>query len=368
MGSAGGRNASRVSEHVARAGDGPLYYFFSGKGGVGKTTLAAATAVHLARSGLKVLISSTDPAHSLSDVFDRPIGHRGCCIEPGLHALEIDSTARWSEVTGPGVAVDGTGVPNPGAAGVSGGGTAAHGNRLQRALADLVKMAGDAPGVDEFVSLEILLETMASRAYDTVIFDTAPTGHALRLLQLPEMLDGWIGKILTLRSHLSRFGRAFRKILPGAQLHRQGGADGPDFASGLHTARGQITEARDLLTDAQRTLFALVTIPEAMSTLETTRTIRQLGDHSIPLGVVIVNQVQPESQSCPHCRRRRAIHETELAGLRATLEKNGVPLRTMESKPYVIRSTAALARLGRELWSLDGQGGDDESSFGAEAP
>jgi arsenite-transporting ATPase len=341
---------------------GPLYYFFSGKGGVGKTTLAAATGVYLARRGMRVLISSTDPAHSLSDVFDRQIGHKGCVLEPNLQALEVDSTARWAETTsmmggreagrGRGRQAGGVGE---GAAGSKGGSRA---GRWERALGEVVKMAGDAPGVDEFVSLEILLETMESRAFDTVIFDTAPTGHALRLLQLPEMLDGWIGKLLALKGHLSRVGRVLKRIMPGAGSTGEG--EPVDLSTGLTTVQGRISEARRLLTDEERTLFALVTIPEAMSVLETTRTIQQLGDHSIPLGVVIVNQVQPHSESCPHCRARRAIHEKELVALEETC--TDVPLRLVESKPRVIRGNDELAELGEELWEKGGDGPRETTS------
>ena len=183
-----------MTEHISPHGDGtqlPLYHFFSGKGGVGKTTLAAATAVHLARSGLSVLITSTDPAHSLSDVFDREIGHHGAVIEQGLRALEVDSTARWQEAT---VEIENAGGPRR------------KRGRVERALTDAARMLGDAPGVDEFISLEILLETMATDAFDAVVFDTAPTGHALRLLLLPEMLDGWLGRILSVGRHLNRIG------------------------------------------------------------------------------------------------------------------------------------------------------------------
>lgn len=307
---------------------GPLFHFFSGKGGVGKTTLAAATAVHLARSGLKVLITSTDPAHSLSDVFDRDIGHSGAHIEQNLHALEVDSSARWAEATV--VPGDPTGEQR-------------RRGRVERALTDAMKMLGEAPGVDEFISLELLLETMSSDAYDTVVFDTAPTGHTLRLLLLPEMLDGWLGRILSVRKQLSRMGSMFKRLLPG----RTDGED-QDLGANLLDARERIVLARDLITDTERTLFALVTIPEAMSVLETSRTMDQLGEHGIPVGVVIGNQVQPDSDTCDHCRLRRTIHAREIEHLERVCAE--VPLRLVESKPYVIRGPDALAELGRELW------------------
>ncbi len=316
------------SEQPAPATTGPLFHFFSGKGGVGKTTLAAATAVHLARSGLRVLITSTDPAHSLSDVFDQDIGHRGARIEENLHALEVDSSKRWNEaMVAPGDQQE----------------AQRKRGRVERALSDAMKMLGDAPGVDEFISLELLLETMSSDAYDTVVFDTAPTGHTLRLLLLPEMLDGWIGRMLSVRTQISRVGNVIKRLMPG-----QSDGSAPDLGANLSDARDRIVRARDLITDTERTLFALVTIPEAMSVLETSRTMEQLGDHGIPVGVVIGNQVQPDSDTCEHCQLRRSIHEREVQELERVCAE--VPLRLVESKPYVIRGPDALAKLGKELW------------------
>ncbi len=318
---------SKQQPTAAATDSGPLFHFFSGKGGVGKTTLAAATAVHLARSGLKVLITSTDPAHSLSDVFDQDIGHTGAHIEENLHALEVDSSARWAEATvAPGDQQD----------------AQRKRGRVERALTDAMKMLGDAPGVDEFISMELLLETMSSDAYDTVVFDTAPTGHTLRLLLLPEMLDGWLGRMLSVRKQLSKVGSVIKRLMPG------GDQDAPDLGANLMDARERIVKARDLITDTERTLFALVTIPEAMSVLETSRTVEQLGEHGIPVGVIIGNQIQPDSKDCDHCHLRRTIHERELVHLEKVCGE--VPLRLVESKPYVIRGNDALAELGRELW------------------
>lgn len=316
----------------------PLYYFFSGKGGVGKTTLASATAVHLARSGMKVLISSTDPAHSLSDVFDRKIGHKGVEIEKNLYALETDSSVRWREAAG------GSGSMDPSEPGRARDG---RGSGKRRIFSELMEALGEAPGVDEFVSLEILLETINSPDFDTVIFDTAPTGHALRLLLLPEMLDGWVGKLLVLKEGLGKVSRAVKKFFGGE------GSPG-DIGDGLMEARKMIKEAGRVLTDGERTLFALVTIPEAMSVLESGRTMNQLKLHGIPLGVVLVNGVQPRSDCCGFCNARHEIHQKELNRIREIA--GDVPLRIIETKPEVIRGVDALALLGASLWGGVGSG------------
>lgn len=300
------------------------YHFFSGKGGVGKTTLAAATAVHLARLGKRVLITSTDPAHSLSDVFDLSIGHKGVDVEHNLRALEIDSSVRWAEATDL--------AARPGRR-----------SRVERVLGEAMKSLGEAPGVDEFISLELLLECMSSDAFDVVVFDTAPTGHTLRLLFLPNMLDGWIGRMISLRRYFSRIGRAFRKLLP-----RPGSDQPADLTDNLQQARERIGLARQLITDPLRTHFSLVTIPEAMSTLETQRTLEQLTQHGIQVGLVVANQIQPMSDTCEHCRLRHAIHQKELIRLEEVVGK--VDLCRILSKSRIIRGAGALSELGREIW------------------
>ena len=134
------------------------------------------------------------------------------------------------------------------------------------------------------------------------------------------------------------------KLLPRGERGRA-----PDVGQELRSARERIGRVRELITDSGRTLFALVTIPEAMSVLETERTMRQLADQSIPVSVVFANQVQPPSDDCRHCRLRHQIHQREISRLTELVD--GVPLRLVESKPSVIRGPEALAELGRELWS-----------------
>ena len=311
---------------------GPRYYFFSGKGGVGKTTLAAAKAVSLARSGLRVMITSTDPAHSLSDVFDRQIGDEGVMIEDRLFALEVDSSARWAAAT------SGLGTENT---------SRLRGGRFQRAMGDAVRMLGDAPGVDEFMSLELLIETMSADKFDAVVFDTAPTGHTLRLMLLPRMLDGWVGKLLAVRGTMAKIGRVFRKLLP-----KDDRRDSSDLDGDLQTVRARVADVRALITDPERTCFALVTIPEALSVFETQRTLQQLGEHGIQVSKVFANQVQPASEDCAHCKLRRQIHQRELERLKALL--GSVELSQVESKSIVIRGPQALAELGQEIWAAKG--------------
>ncbi|MBN2496927.1 MAG: ArsA family ATPase [Deltaproteobacteria bacterium] len=317
-------------EPAALIGGPGRFAFFSGKGGVGKTTLAAASAVYLARRGKRVLITSTDPAHSLSDVFEREIGHQGAWLEPGLQAVEIDPALHWAEAT--------ASEPLPD--------TGRRAGRVQRTMMEAVRSMGEAPGVDEYVSLELMLDLMSSDEYDMVVFDTAPTGHTLRLLMLPGMLDGWIGRLLSLRDHFARIGRALRKLLP------RGEADEAGMEQNLRSARDRVAQARALLTDADRTLFCLVSIPEAMSVLETARTLTFLREHGVPVGLVVANQIQPDSDLCVYCRQRRAVHLRELERLRQLVGQ--APFRVVPARARDIRGCDALAGLGEELWCAAG--------------
>jgi len=293
---------------------------FSGKGGVGKTTLAAATAVRLASLGSRVLAISTDPAHSLSDAFDFPLGPRPRAVMPGLDAMEVDAKGLFSD------ALEEEGTDDE-----------------RSSVADLLKLVSETPGVDEFGAIEVLLRSIEDPHHDVVILDTAPTGHTLRLLMLPELMDSWSGKIREMRVRLARAGRFLRRLFPGGR-----GPDSEELGRGLEGGRQRMGSLRTLLTDPDRAQIVLVTIPEAMSVLETMRTLQLLSGHGMPVGTIVVNQMQPPSDECPHCRRRREIHLGELAQMKELAGE--VPVRVLETFPWVVRGPLALRDLGERLW------------------
>jgi arsenite-transporting ATPase len=296
---------------------------FSGKGGVGKTSLAAATAVRLASMGTSVLIMSTDPAHSLSDAFGVPLGPRPFRLMRELDAMEVDARGMFD------AAVDQ--MQGPDAGKVS-------------SIGDLMRLVSQTPGVDEFGAIEVLMETMERAQHDVVILDTAPTGHTLRLLMLPDLLDSWMGKLLEMRARIARLGKLVRRVLPGGAP-----PDAEELGRDLEGGRKRIGSLRQVLADPDRSQIILVTIPEAMSVLETTRTLEMLQAHDLPVATVVVNQLQPESEACLHCARRRQIHLGELARMRTIA--GAVPVRVVESLPWEIRGVPALKKLGEILWS-----------------
>ncbi|MBK6848091.1 MAG: ArsA family ATPase [Proteobacteria bacterium] len=298
---------------------------FSGKGGVGKTTLAGATAVHLARSGRRVLAVSTDPAHSLADVFDQPLGADARAVAPNLEALEIDATAFF------GAAAAGASDPEPSTA--------------ARGLARVLALASQGPGVDELAAIQILMQALETTDHDVVVVDTAPTGHTLRLLMLPELLEGWMGTLLDLQHQFGRAGRLLRRWLPR-------GATAPStrdaLERGLHGGRERLAHLRDHLADPQQAAVMLVTIPEALSVLETLRTLHTMQQLRVGVGGMIVNQLQPSSPSCEHCQRRHEIHARELQRLRDAV--GTLPLHLVPSLETEVRGLEALGALAAQLW------------------
>jgi arsenite-transporting ATPase len=302
----------------------PRVIFFSGKGGVGKTTLAGTAAVWLAATGQSVLVASTDPAHSLSDLFDVPIGGAGVVISTGLEAVEIDAPATIDSL------IEGIG------GGPLGAGAAA--------ATDLLKLASNAPGVDEIVSLDMLLRLIETPMHDALVLDTAPTGHTLRLLALPELMDRYFGRLMKWRRQISRIGKHFRRIFRADET-----VDTEELGEHLAGAQGRMQMLGELLRDPHRCLLVLVTIPEAMSVLETMRTMEFLGGQGMPVAAVAVNMLQSEQQGCAFCHSRRRSQMVHLDRLRTLV--GSTPIVVVESEVEEPRGTAVLACLAEKVWS-----------------
>jgi arsenite-transporting ATPase len=156
-----------------------------------------------------------------------------------------------------------------------------------------------------------------------------------------------MGKLLEMKARLSKVGRLFKRLLPGDASS----ASEEDLGKSLEGGRQRIGSLRDVLSDPDRSQIFLVTIPEAMSVFETQRTLEMLASASMPVASVIVNQLQPDSGDCLHCKRRRNIHLAELEHMRSVA--GGVPLRVVESLPWEIRGLDALQRLGELVWEQD---------------
>ncbi len=261
--------------------DETRFTFFGGKGGVGKTSLSAATALQLSEKG-RVLIISTDPAHSLSDAFGTEIDGE-TEIREDLHALEIDPDE------------------------------AAEQYREEMAVEDMpeamqgMDMLKKTPGVDEMAAFNQFMKYMRSGEYDFIVFDTAPTGHTLNLLQLPEVMDSMVGKFLKLRMRMSDAIDMVKGFF---------GSDGEEDEQDpglerLKEMKKRIEEARELLA-SDRTSFNFVLIPEKMSILETDRAIEAVDDFDIPVGTLYMNKVLPRNDECEFCSARFSIQQQNI--------------------------------------------------------
>ena len=166
--------------------DNTTFIFVGGKGGVGKTSVSSATALWLAEQGKKTLIVSTDPAHSLADSLEVPIGSYPREIKTNLFAVEIDPDEAMAQKQ---AQLESQKAANPESAG---------GLLGMDFLSDQLDMASSSPGADEAAAFEMFMGVMNSDEFDVVVFDTAPTGHTLRLLSFPEVMDSWVGKIMML--------------------------------------------------------------------------------------------------------------------------------------------------------------------------
>ncbi len=292
------------------------FVFIGGKGGVGKTTISAATALWTAQEGKKTLIISTDPAHSLSDSFERNIGHEPTPIKENLYAVEIDPEVAMQEYQ---AKMKEQAALNPGMG--------------MDMLQDQMEMAAMSPGIDEAAAFDKFLQYMTTDEYDIVIFDTAPTGHTLRFLSFPEMMDSWVGKMIKIRRQIGSMAKMFKNILPF-----MGDEEEEDRAlEDMEATKRKIREARAVMADPDRTSFKMVVIPEEMSIYESERAMEALKKYNIYSDGVIVNQILPEETDCEFCASRRKLQQERLKQIH---EKFGdqliaeVPLLNREVKGF----------------------------------
>jgi len=268
------------------------WIFVGGKGGVGKTTTSCSLAIQLAKVRRSVLLISTDPAHNLSDAFSQKFGKEARLIDgfTNLSAMEIDPNGSIQELL----------------AGQTEEGDAAAGG-LGGMMQDL---AFAIPGIDEAMSFAEVLKQVKSLSYETIIFDTAPTGHTLRFLQFPTVLEKALAKISQLSS---QFGPMLNGIL-GSSGSLPNGASLPEMMEKLESLRETISEVNTQFKDDALTTFVCVCIPEFLSLYETERMIQELASYHIDTHCIVVNQLLfPKAGSdCEQCNARRKMQKKYL--------------------------------------------------------
>jgi arsenite/tail-anchored protein-transporting ATPase len=244
---------------------------FTGKGGVGKTTTAAATAVFAAARGSKTLVLSTDPAHSLADAYDVELGPEPTEIDTGLYGQQIDTQrafeTSWRDV--------------------------------QHYLRDILEQGGVdpleaeeltvLPGAEEVLALLELRAQVAGGHWDTVVVDCAPTGETLRLLALPEALRWWMQRMFPPERRVLRTLRPVLSHLAGLPFP-------PDAVFGaVERLSNELAQVRDLLVDPATTSVRLVLTPESVVVAEARRTLTSLSLYGYRVDGVVANRVFPSA-------------------------------------------------------------------------
>ena len=313
---------------------------FGGKGGVGKTTTSCATAVWLADAGLRVRLVSSDPAHSTSDSLDVTLGPAPTEVEgvPGLYGLEMDPEAKLSNLL-PKV---GEAMNNMGSGGMGGLGglsmmldpTAKE--EMEEMKSDIKTADMILPGLDEALAFDELLKHMENPTWDVVVFDTAPTGHTLRFLSLPELIEAWSGRLL----RMMRVSGGLRSMLFGRK-------ESDAMKEELERFRRRVLHVRRVLSDPATSAFTLVTIPERMGVNETLRAHASLEEYKLPIGGCLVNRITPEFDH-PFLRQRRQQELERIAELEATLE--GVNVGRLDLSDHEIVGVEALRTVGKTLY------------------
>lgn len=324
--------------------EGRSLVFVGGKGGVGKSTTAGALALRMTEAGRRVLLVSTDPAHSLGDLFDTPIGDREREIVRGLHAVEIDPEREVERYLA-GVKQTMRSFVQP---------------SMYPEIERQMELTRHSPGAEEAALMDrvaVLMEDGRGR-YDRVIFDTAPTGHTLRLLALPEIMAAWTDGLLRSRERSDAWGHALRRLRreerSGDELSwfddaREGTGDerSDRIREVLLARRRSFARARRLLLDPEVTAFVLVLVPEKLPILESEKALETLRRHGVPVAGMVVNRVLPEGPLGDFLESRRAQEAEYLALVDrrfGDLPRVRVPLLSRD-----VQGLASLREVGRYL-------------------
>ena len=289
--------------------------FFGGKGGVGKTTVSAATALALANQGRSVLLVSTDPAHNLGHLFERDIGAEPVRLTAGLDGLELDPEQvvekHLQEVSGALHQL----MP-----------VARHGEIDRH-----INLSRDAPGMQEAAILEktaMVIEDGMER-YRHIIFDTAPSGHTARLMALPEMMSAWTEGLIKRRDKADRLAGFVRDLGRDSSVEDKvfgGGGDGDTPQASkesrirqiLLRRRQRFTLMRERLTAPDLTSFIIVLAAERLPVLETIELHQRLTQAGVNIAALVVNKRVPPAGGDFIAERRRQ-EERHLATLHKAL-------------------------------------------------
>jgi arsenite-transporting ATPase len=302
----------------------PRTILYTGKGGVGKTSVAAATARRCAAAGLRTVIVSTDPAHSLSDSLDAELGGTPAKIGDNLWGQEVQAQdemeRHWEAVQdwmGEMLAEQG----------------------IDRITADELTVP---PGMDELFSLLQIKDHHQSGEFDAVVVDCAPTGETLRLLSFPDVASWWLEKVFPIERRLMAAARPFARTLLDVKLPPERVFDDVErLVSNLVSMNG-------ILRDRSTTSIRLVMNPDRMVIREAMRTYTYLNLYGYLTDAVVVNRIFPEAAGDGYFAGWRALQQEQMELVRSAFAP--VPILTAQYMDQEVIGAEMLDRLGDELF------------------
>lgn len=309
-------------------------FIYAGKGGLGKTTLSAATSVKLSSMGRKTLVFSTDPQASLSDVFEQNVFGKGeVMLTQGLYVMEIDADKKINEYVA----------------------------SIKRKISEMYRLDRLPPDVEEYIDsaaaepamyesavYDAMIDVVSEGKYDYYVFDMPPFGHGIRMIAIADVISKWVDKITELRKQAYEYGRV------AASLKRQKVTYEDEILKELEYIRGRILKFRDIVMNEEATAFIMVMTPERMTILDTEKAVEMFNSLGLRLSGVVVNQVYPpelaKRPDAPLYLKRRV--EEQRKYIAEIAEKLGryvvavVPMLNREPKGVDVLKTVA-----EELWS-----------------
>jgi arsenite-transporting ATPase len=297
---------------------------FTGKGGVGKTTVAAATAVRAAAEGLRTLIMSTDPAHSLADAFEVQIGDTPAEISANLWAQQIDAQERLEE----------------------------NWREIQDYMVQVMNWAGTEtiqaeeltviPGIDEIFALIDVKTHVESESYDVVLVDCAPTAETLRLLSLPDIMNWYIERIFPVQR------RVVKVVRPLVSRTTNLPIAGDRVFAAVERLHRNLDAVRHILSDEAMSSVRLVVNPEKMVIAEARRTYTYLGLFGYRVDAVVANRILPTDVTDPYFGKWKDIQAEHLATVHESFE----PVPILEARLFdrEMVGVGLLAEMAKELY------------------